>query len=118
MNSIILVLSLASSLEWEVHQMDVKSTFLHGDLHEEIYMEKPTEFIQKDSSLVCLLKKYIYGLMQVPQAWHAKVDSFLLDTSFSRCHYDNTAYTKKASLQSFFFCMFIILSLLVVIPIL
>ena len=41
MNSIHLVLSLATSFKWEVHQMDVKSAFLHGYLHEEIYMEKP-----------------------------------------------------------------------------
>eukprot|EP00253_Pinus_taeda_P023113 PITA_23113 len=40
MNSIRLVLSLAASFKWEVHQMDVKSAFLHGDLHEEIYMEQ------------------------------------------------------------------------------
>eukprot|EP00253_Pinus_taeda_P010980 PITA_10980 len=57
MNSIRLVLSLATSLKWEVHQRDVKSAFLHGDLHEEIYMEQPLGFIQTDSSLVCRLKK-------------------------------------------------------------
>eukprot|EP00253_Pinus_taeda_P027350 PITA_27350 len=51
MNSIRFVLSLAASLKWEVHQMDVKSAFLHGDLHEEIYMEQPIGFIQTDSSL-------------------------------------------------------------------
>jgi hypothetical protein len=34
MNSIHLVLALATSHKWEVHQMDVKSTFLHGDLQE------------------------------------------------------------------------------------
>jgi hypothetical protein len=39
MNSICLVLSLVASHKWEVHQMDVKSTFLHGGLKEEIYME-------------------------------------------------------------------------------
>eukprot|EP00253_Pinus_taeda_P027985 PITA_27985 len=39
MNSIHLVLSLVASFKWEVHQMDVKYAFLHGDLHEEIYME-------------------------------------------------------------------------------
>jgi hypothetical protein len=39
MNSIFLVLSLASSHKWEVHQMDVKSDFLHVDFQEEIYME-------------------------------------------------------------------------------
>eukprot|EP00253_Pinus_taeda_P027179 PITA_27179 len=48
--------------------MDVKSAFLHGDLHEEIYMEQPIGFIQTDSSLVCRLKKSLYGLKQAPRA--------------------------------------------------
>eukprot|EP00253_Pinus_taeda_P007217 PITA_07217 len=95
MNSIRLVLSLAASLKWEVHQMDVKSAFLHGDLHEEIYMEQPIGFIQTDSSLVCRLKKSLYGLKQAPRAWYAKMESFLLESGFSRCYSDNTVYTKK-----------------------
>eukprot|EP00253_Pinus_taeda_P015456 PITA_15456 len=95
MNSIRLVLSLAASLKWEVHQMDVKSAFLHGDLHEEIYMEQPIGFIQTDSSLVCRLKKSLYGLKQAPRAWYAKMDNFLLESGFSRCHSNNTVYTKK-----------------------
>eukprot|EP00253_Pinus_taeda_P002725 PITA_02725 len=94
-NSIRLVLSLAASLKWEVHQMDVKSAFLHGDLHEEIYMEQPIGFIQTDSSLVCRLNKSLYGLKRAPRAWYAKMDSFLLESSFSRCYSDNTVYTKK-----------------------
>eukprot|EP00253_Pinus_taeda_P008441 PITA_08441 len=75
--------------------MDVKSTFLHGDLHEKIYMEQPLGFIKIDSNLLCRLKKSIYGLKQAPQDWYAKMDSFLLDTGFSRCHFDNTVHTKK-----------------------
>eukprot|EP00253_Pinus_taeda_P007619 PITA_07619 len=66
MNSVRLVLSLIASFKWEVHQMDVKSAFLHGDLHEEIYMEQPIGFIQIDSSLVCRLKKSLYGLKKSP----------------------------------------------------
>eukprot|EP00253_Pinus_taeda_P003637 PITA_03637 len=68
MNSIYLVLSIATSFKWEVHQMDVKSAFLHGNLHEEIYMEHPIGFIQTYSSLVCRLKKSLYGLKQAPRA--------------------------------------------------
>ena len=116
MNSIHHVLSLAASFKWEVHQMDVKSTFLHGDLHEEIYMEQPPSFIQNESSLVCRLRKSLYGLKQAPQTWYAKMDRFLLDNGFYRCHSDNTVYTKKVgkSEPSLFF-MLMILSLLVVI---
>ncbi|MCB7178472.1 hypothetical protein LG357_16230 [Lactiplantibacillus plantarum] len=44
MNSIHLVLSLAASHKWIVHQMDAKSAFLHGDLQEEIYMEQRPGF--------------------------------------------------------------------------
>jgi len=95
MNSICLVLSLAASFKWEVHQMDVKSTFLHGEFHEEIYMEQPPGFIQTNSKLVCYLRKFLYGFKQAPRAWYAKTDRFLLDTSFSRCHSNNTVYTKK-----------------------
>jgi len=83
MNSIRLVLSLAAFFKWEVHHMDVKSAFLHGDLHEEIYMEQPTGFIQTNSSLICQLKKSLYGLKQPPRAWYAKMDSFLSKTGFS-----------------------------------
>jgi hypothetical protein len=66
MNSICLVLALVASHKWEVHQMDVKYTFLHRDLKEEIYMEQPPGYVQKDSSLVCCLKKSLYGLKQAP----------------------------------------------------
>jgi hypothetical protein len=95
MNSICLVLALAASHKWEVHQMDVKSTFLHGDLKEEIYMEQPPSYVQNDSSLVCRLKKSLYGLKQAPRAWYAKMDSFLIATGFSRCHSYPNVYTKK-----------------------
>ena len=64
MDSIRLVLALVASKGWEVHHMDVKSAFLHGELQEEIYMQKP-EFFQEDPSLVCRLKKSLYGLKQV-----------------------------------------------------
>jgi hypothetical protein len=46
--------------------MDVKSSFLHGDLQEEMYMEQPLGYVQNDSSLVFRLKKYLYGLKQAP----------------------------------------------------
>eukprot|EP00253_Pinus_taeda_P015756 PITA_15756 len=95
MNSIRLVISLATSFKWEVHQMDVKFSLLHGNSHEEIYMEKPPGFIQIDSNLVHQLKKSLYGIEQAPQAWYAEMDSFLLDTGFSRCPSDNIVYTKK-----------------------
>ena len=63
MPTIKLVLALASKMNWPIHQMDIKSAFLNGDLHEEIYMDQPPIFVKKGSeNLVCKLKKSIYGL--------------------------------------------------------
>ena len=58
-------------------------------------MEQPPGYVQNKSSLVCHHKKYLYGLKKDPQDWYAKMDSFLLDTGFSRFHSDPNVYTKK-----------------------
>jgi hypothetical protein len=99
MNSIHLVLALVTSHKWEVHQMDFKSSFLHRDLQEEIYMEQPPGYVRNDSSLVCRLEKSLYGLNQAPQDWYAKMDNFRIDTGFSRFHYDPNVYTKKVGIH-------------------
>lgn len=77
--------------------MDVKYAFLHGNLQEEIYIKQPLCYIRFDSSLVCRLKKSLYGIKQAPWSWYAKMDTFLLDTGFSRCHSDSIVYTKKVN---------------------
>jgi hypothetical protein len=75
--------------------MDVKYTFLHGDLQEEIHMEQPPGYVQNESSLIFFLKKSLYGLKQAPRYWYAKMDNFIIDNRFSRCHYYPNVYTKK-----------------------
>jgi hypothetical protein len=60
--------------------MDVKTTFLHGDLEEEIYMKQPEGFVVKGKKeLVCKLKKSLYGLKQSPRMWYQKFDTYILD---------------------------------------
>ena len=51
MESIRLVLAIAASKQWEVYHMDVKCSFLHGDLKEEIYMKQIEGFLLID--LLC-----------------------------------------------------------------
>ena len=60
-----LLLSIVVSFDFEVEPMDVKTTFLHGNLEEEIYMKQPEGFMVKGKKeLVCRLKKSLYGLKQ------------------------------------------------------
>ena len=72
------IISLASVLGWKLHQMDVKTAFLNGEIAEEVYIEQPDGFVihGKDSH-VCKLKKALYGLKQAPGAWYAKIDNYL-----------------------------------------
>jgi hypothetical protein len=99
MNSMRLVLSLAASHKWEVHQMGVKYAFLHGYFQEEIYMEQCPGYVQNDSSLVCRLKKSLYGIKQAPRGWYAKMDKFLITIGFSRFHSNHNVYTKKVGIH-------------------
>ena len=65
--------------DMELVQMDVKTAFLHGDLHEEIYMQQPEGFAVKGKEdHVCKLKKSLYGLKQAPREIYHKIHSFML----------------------------------------
>ena len=56
-----------ANLDLELHQMDVKTVFLNGELNEEIYMDQPEGFIVKGCEhKVCRLNKSIYCLNSLP----------------------------------------------------
>jgi len=60
-----IILALVADFDLELQQMDVKTTFLNGDLKKKVYMKQPKGFHFSDGEqLVCKLKKYIYGLKQ------------------------------------------------------
>jgi len=69
--SIRCILALVALENMEIHQMDMKMTFLNGELEKEIYMEQPQGYVhQGDEHLVCKLHKSLYGLKQSPRAWN------------------------------------------------
>jgi hypothetical protein len=67
MTSVRTILSLVAIKDFHLEQIDVKTTFLHGDLEEEIYMQQPQGYeVKEKDNLVCRLKKILYGLKQDP----------------------------------------------------
>ena len=67
-NSIRMVLAIVILRNLEVHQMDVKTVFLNGELYEEIYMEKLEGFFTPGQARkVGKLVKSFYGLKQAPK---------------------------------------------------
>ena len=62
------LVALAAIYNLVVHQIDVKTTLLNGDLEEEIYMKQPEGFVfLGQESKVCKLRKSLYGLKQAPK---------------------------------------------------
>ena len=88
---------MVATEDLHLHQMDVKMTFLHGDLHEEVYMQQPEGFFEKGKEhLVCRLRKSLYGLKQAPREWYHKFHQFMLSQGYKRSETDHCLYTKQA----------------------
>ncbi|GJR08976.1 zinc finger, CCHC-type containing protein [Tanacetum coccineum] len=92
-----LILALAAYHGWQVHHLDVKSAFLHGDLKEEVYVKQPKGFIQQGNSVKFYkLTKALYGLRQAPRAWNMKLDQTLKSLDFKKCNLEQVVYTKRS----------------------
>jgi hypothetical protein len=64
------LLAVAVHETMEIHQMDVSTAFLHGNLEEEVYTQQPDGFHVGGPNVVCKLHKALYGLKQAPRAWY------------------------------------------------
>ncbi|CAJ2634510.1 unnamed protein product [Trifolium pratense] len=96
MTPVRMVISIAASSGWSLHQMDVKNAFLHGDLIEDIYIIHP-QGLFSSSNGVCKLKRSLYGLKQEPRAWYEKFLSTLLEFSFTQSQYDSSLFIHRTS---------------------
>ncbi|KAK4327573.1 hypothetical protein Pmani_001980 [Petrolisthes manimaculis] len=93
------VLALASQRGMMLHHMDVTTAFLNGTLMEEVYMKQPDGFVEQGKeTLVCKLKKSIYGLKQSPRCWNYALDSSLRELGFVQTSGDPCIYV---SLEEF-----------------
>ncbi|GJR29105.1 zinc finger, CCHC-type containing protein [Tanacetum coccineum] len=90
-----LLLALAAIHNLVIHQMDVKTAFLNGDLDEELYMKQPEGFVMPGNEhKVCKLVKSLYGLKQAPKQWHQKFDEVVLSSGFYLNQSDKCVYSK------------------------
>nr|KAJ0211099.1 hypothetical protein LSAT_V11C400217220 [Lactuca sativa] len=94
-STIRLLLALAAIHNLVIHQMDVKTAFLNGDLDVEIYMKQPEGFVMPGNEhKVCKLKKSLYGLKQATKQWHQKFDEVVLSNGFALNQPDKCVYSK------------------------
>lgn len=80
---VLIVLGFAVARDWNLRQLDVNNAFLQGHLIEDVYMEQPVGFVDKDKpDYVCKLRKALYGLKQAPRAWYLELRTFLIQSGF------------------------------------
>jgi hypothetical protein len=88
-----MVLTLALSCSWPIHQLDVKNAFLHGTLTEIVYCVQPTEFVDSSQpNYVCRLNKSLYGLKQASRAWHSRFASHISSLGFVEAKSDTSLF--------------------------
>ena len=89
------IMALVAHFDFELHQMDVKMTFLNGHLDEEVYMKQPEGFSStKGEHLVCKLNKSIYGLKQASRQWYLKFHDVITSFDFEENIIDQCIYQK------------------------
>ncbi len=88
------LISYATAENLEIHNMDVETAFLNGDLEEEIYMEVPEGFDEMKGK-VCKLNKTLYGLKQSAREWNTKFVNEMKTKGFSQSTTDPCVFFKK-----------------------
>jgi hypothetical protein len=89
------MLSIVAAFDFGVEQMDVKTTFLHGDLEEEIYIKQPKGYdVKGKKELVWKIKKSMFGLKQSRRMWYQKFDTYMLGLGFTRSKEDHCVHFK------------------------
>jgi hypothetical protein len=95
-------------MEWKLHHMDVKTTFLNGVIEEEVYIEQPQGFEVEDrKTRVWILKKALYGSKQAPRAWYGRIDSFLTSLGFTKSKVDSNLYFKVMNGESVILLLYV-----------
>ena len=83
----------------KLHQMDVKTAFLNGELTDEVYMSQPKGFAKEgQEDCVRRLKKSIYGLKQCPRCWNVALDKHLKSIGFIQLGGDPCLYVSAESI--------------------
>jgi hypothetical protein len=107
-DSLRIIMTLVVHYDLELHQMDVKTTLLNGDLLENIYMAEPKGFVMKGKKHIrCHLKKSIYGLKQASRQWYLKFDETIRNFGFKENEEDNCIYAKFRSEKFIFLILYV-----------
>ena len=103
-----IVMALVAHFDFELHQMDVKTAFLNGDLIKDVYMLQSDGFqVSGKEHMVCKLKKFIYGLKKASRQWYLKFDNVVTSFGFKENPVDHCIYLKITGSKIIFLVLYV-----------
>ena len=102
------LIALAAKHKLQLHQLDVATTFLNGELKEEIYMKQPEQFeLKRKEHLVCKLKRSIYSLKQSSRCWNKALGKHLKKMGFKQSKNDPCIYMLNTGGEIFIISVYV-----------
>ena len=101
-------MAMVAHCDLELYQMNVKTTFLNGNLEEKVYIDQPEGFsIEKKEHIVCKLKKSIYGLKQGSQQCYLTFNDIITSFGFKENTIDRCIYLKVSGSKFIFLILYV-----------
>ncbi|CAI7898668.1 unnamed protein product [Closterium sp. NIES-54] len=109
MTTLRVLLHVAAQRDYELHSLDFSTAFLQGSLHEEIWLRRPTGFIESfPAGTQWSLRWPVYGLRQVPREWHDTLRTTLATLGFATATADLSVFLRIAtSLLPFYVLVYV-----------
>lgn len=101
------LVSFALKQNWPLSQLDDNNAFLHGDLHEDVYMQPPLGLVLPDSSLVSKLNKSLYGLKQASRHWYDNLSDSLRSQGYPHSQNDFSLFSNKVGASVVFLAIYV-----------
>ncbi len=98
MTSVRVIMQKAAQEDLVLHQMDVKTAYLHAPIDCELYIEQPEGYEKKSETgekLVCKLQKSLYGLKQSGRNWNAMLHTWVTENGFVQNPADHCVYIRE-----------------------
>jgi hypothetical protein len=108
LKSVRILLAIAAYFDYEIWQMDVKTTFLNRNLTEDVYMTQPESFVDpRHAGKICKLQKSIYGLKQASQSWNLCFDEVVKGFGFIMNVEEPCVYKKVSGSAAVFLILYV-----------
>ncbi|CAI7748373.1 unnamed protein product [Closterium sp. NIES-53] len=99
MTTLRVLLHVAAQRDYELHSLDFSTAFLHGSLHEEIWLRRPPSFTGSfPPGTQWSLRRPVYGLRHMPCDWHDTLRTTLAALGFAPSTADSSLFLRTDTL--------------------